>query len=285
MNFLTLKQSVTQVLEHKYSPSEIQSVWNQICDFVLGISPSHVIINPEAEPNINLQIKVLEVLDNMDKGMPLQYAIGKTWFCNHIFNVNPSVLIPRPETEELVNWILETVPSTSQTAMDIGTGSGCIALSLAVAIPNLNITMVDISADALETAKLNALELGVNNRVNTLIANALEPEYYKSFTQQFDVIVSNPPYISIQEKASLQKEVLNFEPHLALFSDPDPLAFYKSIITNAKQLLKPGGLLFFETHETYGSLLPELPEFEGYSDIQLKQDFYGKQRFLKARFN
>ena len=285
MTYGDLKQHFFEILSPKYSRSEIQSIWQQVCDFTLKKTTAFIIQNQYNTPEIYELTNSLDVLRKLDEGMPLQYATGKAWFCNHIFNVNPSVLIPRPETEELVNWILETVPSTSQTAMDIGTGSGCIALSLAVANPNLNITMVDISADALKTAKLNALELCVDNRVNTLIANALEPEFYKSFTQQFDVIVSNPPYISIQEKATLQKEVLNFEPHLALFSDPDPLAFYKSIVTNAKQLLKSGGLLFFETHETYGSLLPELPEFEGYSDIQLKQDFYGKQRFLKARFN
>jgi release factor glutamine methyltransferase len=206
----------------------------------------------------------------------------KTIFYVLDFEVNENVLIPRPETEELVEWILESqkskVKSQKLKILDIGTGSGCIAISLAKNIPNATVFAIDISEKALATAKKNAEINGVN--VTFLEKNILETE---DLEQQFDIIVSNPPYVRELEKEEIKKNVLDNEPHLALFvEDNDALIFYRKIAELAQKNLVENGQLFFEINQYLGTETVDLLEKMNFKNIELRKDIYGNDRMIKA---
>jgi release factor glutamine methyltransferase len=222
------------------------------------------------------------ILEELKKEIPVQYLLGKTSFYGLDFEVNENVLIPRPETEELVEWILESqkskVKSQKLKILDIGTGSGCIAISLAKNIPNATVFAIDISEKALATAKKNAEINGVN--VTFLEKNILETE---DLEQQFDVIVSNPPYVRELEKEEIKKNVLDNEPHLALFvEDNDALIFYRRIAELAQKNLVENGQLFFEINQYLGTETVDLLEKMNFKNIELRKDIYGNDRMIKA---
>jgi release factor glutamine methyltransferase len=211
---------------------------------------------------------------------PVQYVIGTAWFFNLPFQVNEAVLIPRPETEELVQWILEE-KETRQSAsiLDIGTGSGCIPIALKNNWPEAEVYALDVSEEALDVAKANAMAL--NTEVHFQKANILEEKEWPQ--QQFDVIVSNPPYIPVQESSMLEKNVTDWEPHLALFvPDNDPLMFYRKIASFAKQHLTPGGALYFECHQQFANAVVAMLEKQGFT-AAMKQDLFGNERMVKGK--
>jgi release factor glutamine methyltransferase len=221
-------------------------------------------------------------LDSLKNEIPIQYLLGKTSFYGLDFEVNPAVLIPRPETEELVDWIISYDQIHKSTKplriLDIGTGSGCIAISLAKNIPNSQVFAIDVSEKALATAQKNA---EINNvKVAFLEENILETD---DLEQQFDIIVSNPPYVRQLEKQEIKKNVLDNEPHLALFvEDNDALVFYRKIAELAQKNLLPNGQLFFEINQYLGKEMMELLEKMGFKNIELRKDIYGNDRMIQC---
>jgi release factor glutamine methyltransferase len=210
---------------------------------------------------------------------PVQYVIGTAWFYNMPFKVNEAVLIPRPETEELVQWILDEKDSRKNaTLLDIGTGSGCIPIAIKKNWPAAEVHALDVSNEALETAQANAKALDAD--VHFQKTNILDEKEWPQ--QQFDIIVSNPPYIPVQESEMLEKNVTDWEPHLALFvPNNDPLLFYRKIAGFAMKHLSPGGVLYFECHQQFASQVAAMLEKEGFA-ATLKQDLFGNERMVKA---
>jgi len=238
--------------------------------------------------NLDLNFSVEEIqywnsiLEDLKKEIPLQYLLGKTSFYGLVFDVNKDVLIPRPETEELVEWIIESQKSETGVEnlkiLDIGTGSGCIAISLAKNIPNAQVFAIDISEKALATAHKNA-EI---NEVDVVFIqkNILETD---DLEEHFDIIVSNPPYVRELEKLEIKKNVLHNEPHLALFvDDNDALIFYRKIAELAQKCLSPNGQLFFEINQYLGKEMVELLENMNFKNIELRKDIYGNDRMIRS---
>lgn len=221
-------------------------------------------------------------LEQLKLEIPVQYLLGKTNFYGLDFEVNENVLIPRSETEELVEWIIETQNSKLKTPkvriLDIGTGSGCIAISLAKNIPNAEVFAIDVSEEVLATAKKNAKANQVD--VTFINQNILETE---DLGRQFDIIVSNPPYVRNLEKAEIKKNVLDNEPHLALFvEDDDALLFYKKIAQIALNNLSAVGLLYFEINQYLGKEMVDLLKELTFKNIELRQDMYGNDRMTRS---
>ncbi|QOG04069.1 peptide chain release factor N(5)-glutamine methyltransferase [Flavobacterium sp. MDT1-60] len=223
------------------------------------------------------------LLSQLKKEVPIQYLLGKTSFYGLDFEVNENVLIPRPETEELVEWIINENSKTDKTKklriLDIGTGSGCIAISLAKNLPNAEVYGFDVSKKAIETAKRNA----INNKVDVtfVLLDILETDL---ITSNFDIIVSNPPYVRNLEKEEIKKNVLDYEPHLALFvEDNDALIFYRKIAVLAKNSLLENGQLFFEINQYLGKEMMDLMETMNYKNIELKKDIYDNDRMISCK--
>ncbi len=212
-------------------------------------------------------------------GTPIQHLLGYAYFMGMKLIVNPSVLIPRPETEELINWVLETTPAPS-SILDIGTGSGCIAIALKRALPQAHVTALDIP-EALTIAQENARN---NNADIDFLQYDILNSQLSTLNSQLSTIISNPPYICRSEADEMDKNVLDHEPHLALFvPDDDPLLFYRAIATQAVHLLAPGGKLFFEINRRFASELRSLLLSLGYTDITLRTDQFGNKRMIKAQ--
>jgi release factor glutamine methyltransferase len=224
----------------------------------------------------------LDILGQLKTSKPIQYILGETDFYGRTFRVNPAVLIPRPETEELVKWVVETVSTKNPSLLDIGTGSGCIAISLKIEIPEAEVVAIDISADALAIAQQNAT---FHKAPVTFIERDVLNMYATDLTTTFDVLVSNPPYIAMAEKELMKANVLANEPHLALFvPDTNPLIFYDRIAALAQAKLKPGGFLFFEINERFGKKVLELLVKKSFKHLELRQDLSGKDRIVKAQW-
>lgn len=222
-----------------------------------------------------------QVLNQLIKHQPIQYIFGKAHFYGYDFKVNNHTLIPRRETEELVEWILETMAenkySKEISMLDIGTGSGCIPITLFLNRLGIRATAMDISAEALKVAKENAKRF--NAEVKFIQADVLSENYFP----KMDVIVSNPPYVRNLEKAEIQSNVLNYEPHTALFvSDDDPLIFYRKIAELAEQSLSKGGYLFFEINQYLGAEMVDMMHSFDFENIQIKKDMQGNERMLRA---
>ena len=238
------------------------------------------------EPNLRLSESEMLTfhfaVKDLLKSKPIQYIIGETEFCDLKFKVNENVLIPRPETSELVMKIINSQQPTAnsqQLILDIGTGSGCIAISLAKMIPDSKVYAIDISEKALETAKENA----INNNVNVTFIHDDILSLRNNIETKFDIIVSNPPYVRELEKAEMRDNVLNWEPHNALFvSDSNPLIFYRNILEFAKNNLKQNGEIWFEINEYLGKEMTDLCKEYGFSDIEIFKDFRGKERIVKV---
>jgi len=266
-------------LSKLYPETEIQSFFNMLIQHKLNLSRVDLALQPSLEFNnsdLDFFQKALKELKNQ---IPIQYIIGETEFYGLNFNVNSNVLIPRPETEELVDWILKDHQnSPSIKILDIGTGSGCIAISLAKNLPNAEIFALDISAEAIKTAKSNAV---INNvTLNFIEANILT---LSDLSNKFDIIVSNPPYVRELEKEQMQPNVLVNEPHLALFVENDnPLLFYNKIADLAKSYLNKNGHLYFEINQYLGNETLELLHIKGFKNIQLKKDIFEVDRMTKA---
>lgn len=243
--------------------------------FVLALEPNYVVTKDE-------ESTLFLVVDKLKKHIPIQYILGTAHFMGLDFNVNTNVLIPRPETEELVSWILNEVNVNQEiTILDIGTGSGCIAITLAKNLPKAKVFALDISKEAILVAKSNAEANNVT--VTFLEQNILEEP---SLKQNFNIIVSNPPYVRDLEKKEMSANVLEHEPNLALFvSDNNPLVFYKAITNFSVNHLRENGKLFFEINQYLGEQTKELLVGLNYINIKLKKDMYGNDRMLKGEIS
>lgn len=219
-----------------------------------------------------------ELMVRLEEGEPVQYVTGKAFFCNREFRVRPGCLIPRPETEELCKWII-TEANNAHDILDIGTGSGCIAITLKACLPDADITAWDISCEALEIAQENA-EINRTD-VRFVIQDTLSPP---DDIDRWDIIVSNPPYICQKEADTMERNVLDYEPQQALFvPDKDALLFYNSIIRYAVKALKPDGILFFEINPIYAHEVKAAMEAHGFNDVCIRKDMNDKKRMARGR--
>ena len=281
-----------QELSALYDPQEIESFFYLILECFHNKKRIDLALNPNMEMDAMQLLRWESVLAELKKEKPIQYILGETEFYGLPFLVNENTLIPRPETEELVEWIIKStnyeIQSTKLRILDIGTGSGCIAISLAKNIPKAEVSAIDVSEKALATAKINAeinkVEVSFIN-VDILKINDLVelPTSNFQLPTQFDIIVSNPPYVRNLEKAEIKPNVLEYEPHLALFvEDTDALLFYRKIAQLAQQNLSENGKLFFEINQYLGKETVELLEDLGFKNIELKKDIYGNDRMIRC---
>jgi release factor glutamine methyltransferase len=279
MSLQDTKQAIKHQLGNLYDAIEMNSMVNIIIEEVTGWDALHQNIhkNDALEPS---QIEQLDhYVEQLLTGKPLQYIIQKAWFLGKAYFVNEAVLIPRPETEELVEWIIEYAQIINKplSILDIGTGSGCIPISLKLAIPNAHITAIDISKEALAIAEQNAASY--HTEIEWIAQDILQTKQLKD---RYDIMVSNPPYIPLREKVAMQKQVANHEPEIALFvPDQFPLIFYSKIAHIGKSALKPNGQLFFEIHYDQGEAIIALLNEMGYH-AELRQDIFGKDRMVRA---
>lgn len=227
------------------------------------------------------EISELEILKNrLIKAEPVQYVLEEAWFYNLPFKVTPAVLIPRPETEELVLLAIEIIQNKTSKILDIGTGSGCITISIKKQCPQCEMHAIDISKDAIAIAKQNAEKMETTISFHTCSIENFDEEN----NSNFDIIISNPPYILPAEKKSMHNNVLQYEPHIALFTpEDDALYFYRIIAKKAKQLLQSSGILLFEIHENQSAAIKDLLITFGFTDVEILMDFQNKPRIAKAK--
>ena len=266
-----------------YETSEAKAIVRWVLDVRFGLSMADILCGKIMTLSANDQKDLETILQRLEKGEPVQYVIGVADFCGRQFHVEPGVLIPRPETEELCRWIVEE--SKDKTCiLDIGTGSGCIAITLALEMPKAEVTAWDISDEALQIAQKNAKNLGADVHFEhqdilniSPVSCLLTPDSF------YDLIVSNPPYIQPKESDEMGKNVLDYEPHQALFTpDDQPIIFYQRIGDYAWQNLKQGGTLYFELNPLTADDVSDYLHNIGFSEVEIRQDLFGKQRFLKA---
>jgi release factor glutamine methyltransferase len=278
MNLSEYRHHFKSQLDGKYPAEEVISFFNWLCESYLNLKRAEIplelkrIFTEEEHSLFDIALHQLE------KDVPIQYILGETEFYGMKFKVSRGVLIPRPETEELVDLIIKQAPKGKISILDIGTGSGCIAVSLAKNLAEAQVTAFDIPGAALEIALQNALQNQVN--VTFIKKDILKTE---TLDQNWDVIVSNPPYVLNSEKEKMQANVLEHEPHTALFvPDINPLLFYSKIARLAQNHLTPNGKLYFEINEAYGKEVVKLLEMLDYKNVKLKKDFFGKDRMVSA---
>lgn len=271
---------ICQQLTSLYELSEAVAIADLALQSILSVSKLEVLMGRASDLSVDQQNSVRSIALRLKNGEPIQYILGETEFFGHLFKVGAGVLIPRPETEELVDWICTSHRQFSGKLLDIGCGSGCIAVSLASAFSNANVTAVDVSDFALRYTAQNA---DLNNvTINILQEDILNPSPVLS-NERFDIIVSNPPYVLASEKQLMHKNVLDNEPHLALFvDDTDSLLFYNVISDLAKSHLNLGGWLYFEINEQKGNETVEMLNNKGFVNIELRKDLNGKDRMVAA---
>ncbi len=291
--FAIFKQSLGDL----YDAQETEAITLTILTELLNTSKGIIKAFPEKKLTLTQQEEANNILTQLKTGKPLQYALGYTEFYGLKFMVNPSTLIPRPETEELVEWALGSVASDGLRAsvssdglrgsrlsvLDIGTGSGCIAISLKKNLPGAEVSAIDISIDALNTAKENAKLNEVD--INFIAADILNPQLlnHSPLATGYSLLISNPPYVTLEDKKRMHTNVTDFEPHTALFvPEDDPLIFYKAIADFALANLTKDGLLFFEINESLGKETVALLESKGFKHVELRQDMNGRDRMVKA---
>lgn len=262
-----------------YPEPEIKAFENIIIKTVLKYPRLHALAYPETKITRKKAREIIMICQELKKEKPLQYILGETSFYNLTIKVNSNTLIPRPETEEMTDLIIKENKSFTGSILDAGTGSGCIAITLAVNLPGSTVTGFDISQAAITLAQENAL---LNKAVvRFFTADMLNPEL--SLFTKTDIIVSNPPYVTLSEKKILAGNILNYEPHHALFvPDNDPLKFYRAIINLASEILNKNGRLYFEINESMGEMLSDLLIRSKYREVRVINDLNGKARIIKA---
>ena len=302
-------QQLWQSLTPLYDAGEAQAIVRTVLDVEYGMTLTDIICGKVNELSSDEERNLEEIIIRLQNGEPVQYVLGEADFAGRTFHVEPGVLIPRPETAELCQWIEENVSSLeadeSKQILDICTGSGCIAITLGLTIPNSEVTGWDISEDALRIAQGNMEMLKAGNvRIEyqdaLMLPKAAEAaeiseiseaakmseaaEADSALAKNWDIIVSNPPYICEKEKADMEKNVLEHEPSIALFvPDEDPLKFYRAIAEYASSALKSGGALYFEINPIYEKETREMLQSLGFKDIETKDDAFGKKRMMKAK--
>ena len=277
-------EDLWQQLSSIYETGEAKAIVRYVLEIRYGLSMTDIMCGAvEQLP----QVELSALLKRLLQGEPVQYVTGIAEFGGRRFLVEPGVLIPRPETAELCQWIVSSLhtPHSSLHILDIGTGSGCIACTLAAELPGSKVTAWDISDDALRIAQENAPNNHVHINIEKVdILSISHSTLLTPHSSKYNIIVSNPPYICNKERVNMERNVLEYEPSLALFvPDDDPLLFYRAISRFAKTALKDGGNLYFEINPLYAEPLKQLMQEEGFADIMLYQDSFGKQRFAHGK--
>lgn len=287
-----------------YNEREAQAIVRTVLDALFGMSLTDICLGKVTQLSADDTTRLEKIMQRLEKSEPVQYVLGAEWFAGRLFDVAPGVLIPRPETEDLVKWACDEAKEKEKednskeergkeekevskkgevphpSILDIGTGSGCIAITVALALPQARVTAWDISTDALAIAAGNAHRLGASVRFEHQDALSAPDD-----KERWDVIVSNPPYICDRERADMSDNVLSYEPELALFvPDSDPLLFYRAIARYASKALKPGGRLLFETNTAYAHEVAQTMANEGFTAIEVRNDCFGKPRMVKGDF-
>lgn len=294
MTIKDLKNIYLKELSNLYPKQEIDSFFYLITESFLNLNRIDIALDPKLEIIFEVEQKFISALAKLKKEIPVQYILGTTEFYGLNFKVDKNVLIPRPETEELVKWVIEEVKSekiitndkfrkqtTNLNILDIGTGSGCIAIALAKSIPNARVWALDVSGKALEIAKYNAKINGVD--IQFLHKDIL---HMKKFTLKFDLIISNPPYVRELEKNEINNNVLKYEPHLALFvKNENALVYYDKIADLAKSNLNKNGQLYFEINQYLGNETKALLHKKGFKNIELRKDIFKNDRMLKTKIS
>ncbi len=269
---------IRQSLQDIYSPQEIKSLTMRICCDLLGLEALDIYLGKDINLSESKACELENILSRLARNEPIQYIQGVVQFCGMSFRVQPGVLIPRPETEELVDRIVaDSCPGAR--ILDIGTGSGCIAVSLSKRIPQAEVTAWDVSEEALVVARSNNAALGGNVffEKQDVLASSAERD------RQFDVIVSNPPYVTESDKREMEPNVLLWEPSVALFvADDDPLLFYRRIAVLGTRMLCAGGKLYFEINQLYGAETVGMLEEYGYRNARVWKDMYNNDRIVTA---
>lgn len=279
---LAYRQLLAQLYEI-YTVREAANIADMIIEHVTGQRKIDRIIYKDLPVNEEQQKQLKNFTSELLLHKPVQYVLGESWFMNMKLMVNEHVLIPRPETEELVEWILKDIKQTGKTLslIDIGTGSGCIPIAIKKKNPELSVSAIDVSKDALQAASFNAAALGVV--INLIQLNFLDESKWNRLGK-YDVIVSNPPYIEQDEGAAMRNNVLKYEPHLALFVPvEDALIFYREIAKFSQKHLEAGGSVYVEINEALGEQVVRLFKRYGFKDVILKKDMQAKNRMVKAR--
>ncbi len=269
-----------QELGATLDPNELKMTYRIMMEHYFSLSSTDLLIKRDHRFTESELVKVIHCVKRLQKQEPLAHILGATEFYGLPFLVNQHTLIPRPETEELVDWVINDHRDATITVLEIGSGSGCIPITLKKYLTNTTITSVDVSEEALKLAHENAQQNGVE--VNFLKADILTDSF--DAHQQWDIIVSNPPYIAQKEFDSMDKTVTNYEPHLALFvSDDDPLIFYRKIAEVGLQHLSQGGSIYVEINQYLSAQTVSLFQLIGYSQVVLRQDINGNDRMIKAQ--
>ncbi len=280
MQLAQYKHHFLKTLDVLYDKQEVLNFYHMLTAHYLQKSRLDLALAPHLELNAKQLMLFNTALEALKKEKPIQYIVGEATFCDMTFKVNKNTLIPRPETEELVAWLVESVSKTKPLKiLDIGTGSGCIAIALAKQLPNAVVSALDFSAKALEVAKQNAL-------LNDVALHFIQQDILKTteLTANYDVIISNPPYVKMNEKSEIANNVLQYEPDSALFvADNDPLIFYAKIATLARETLVKDGLLFFEINQYLGQKTVDLITTKGFGEVLLKCDIFKNDRMIRAK--
>ena len=284
MTILHIAKDIHRQLTGLYPETEIESFIRILFRHFLGMTSAQVHLSHDNELSPGIGKQIMEVVDELKKYRPIQYILGETEFYGLHFELTSDVLIPRPETEELVDWIVHQYDRNAALIMvDIGTGSGCIAVALAANFPNASVWAMDVSEAALAVARRNALKNNV--KINFFADDVLKDGTMGFASASLDVLVSNPPYVAPSEKTLMLPNVLEYEPHCALFTpENDPLIFYKQIATLGTKCLKDSGKIFFEINETYHTKVVDILRQNNYSDITPRKDINGKWRMVSAEF-
>ncbi|MEJ2585881.1 MAG: peptide chain release factor N(5)-glutamine methyltransferase [Robiginitalea sp.] len=275
-----IRNRFTAELQQWYPPEEIMNIFHLLTEHYFGFRKTLIALEPHKVLDQSEAELLLSALEKLKRNLPVQYITGKAYFMDMELQVSPSVLIPRPETEELVHWILGAYPEKpALTIIDIGTGSGCIALGLKKHWGEATIFAMDLSERAVVVAQRNARELQLDVRM--IQGDIRDPgENWPAC----DVIVSNPPYVPSSDRASMQAHVAASEPEQALFvPDEDPLCLYRDILSFGSDHLEPGGWVYLEIYEAFGRQVCDLLGEAGYMNIELKKDIFGKDRFVRGQ--
>jgi release factor glutamine methyltransferase len=273
-------------LENLFSEHELRLMFHVLCEERLHLSKSEILLGTDIRLSESDLLYFRAAVKRLQQNEPFQYIVGKTEFFGLEIYCDNRALIPRPETEELVEWILDTTEDKQAKIMDLCSGTGCIAFALKSNLPGSEVYALEFSEDALTLANQNATALGL--QVSFVQGDALSEQesfvFDEKHKESFDVWVSNPPYIPFKQKEEMKENVLAFEPHLALFvENDDALLFYRSIAEKALFYLKNGGFLFFELNEYYAEETAKLMHVMGYAEVEIKEDLQGKKRMLRAR--
>lgn len=267
---------IAEAIAELYGEVEARQIAEMVVLECGAISRNELLVEPDKELIIN---DIDRIISELLKWRPVQYVIGHEEFDGLVFEVSEGVLIPRPETEELVTWVASETESGARI-LDVGTGSGCIAISLGRRVRDSRVWAMDISDVALDIARRNGLRNG--STVDFVKGDALA-DFSSLVDEKLDVVVSNPPYIPRSDASQMRRNVTDYEPDTALFvENSDPLIFYRSIARTARRMLKPGGKLYYEIYELYAAQMCAMLEAEGYTDVVVREDFRGKQRMVCA---